>query len=59
MITYTEFFLFMGMMVAIGYAFCWRVEAKWYKTMFKLMVTDRAMRDKILEDFETLKQRME
>ncbi|NBS68656.1 hypothetical protein EBT31_07040 [bacterium] len=58
MITYTEFFLFMGMMVAIGCALHWRAEAYRFRTLFKLMVTEKVVRDKILEDFETLKQRM-
>lgn len=58
MITYTEFFLFIGMMVAIGYALHWRAEAYRFRTLFKLMVTEKVVRDKILEEFETIKHRM-
>jgi hypothetical protein len=58
MITYTEFFLFMGMMFAIGCALYWRAEAYRFRTLFKLMVTEKIVRDKILEEFETLKHRM-
>lgn len=59
MITYTEFFLFIGMMFAIGCALYWRAEAYRFRSLFKLMVTDRVVRDKILHDFEALKHHME
>ncbi len=58
MITYTEFFLFIGMMFAIGCALHWRAEAYRFRTLFKLMVTEKVVRDKILEEFETIKHRM-
>lgn len=58
MITYTEFFLFISMMFAIGYALYWRGEFKRYEFLFKLMLTDKEAREKIVNDFEELQRRM-
>lgn len=56
MITYTEFFLFVGLMVAVAYALYWRSEAQKNHFLFKLMITNKEAREKILEDFETLQK---
>lgn len=56
MITYTEFFLFVGLMAAVAYALYWRSEAQKNHFLFKLMITNKEAREKILEDFETLQK---
>lgn len=56
MITYTEFFLFVGLMVAVAYALYWRSEAQKNHFLFKLIITNKEAREKILEDFETLQK---
>lgn len=58
MITYTEFFLFISMMFAIGYALYWRGESKKNEFLFKLMLTNKEAREKIVNDFEELQRRM-
>lgn len=58
MITYTEFFLFISMMVAVGYALHWRGESKRHEFLFKLMLTNKEAREKIVNDFEELQRRM-
>lgn len=57
MITYTEFFLFVSMMVTIGYALHWRSEASKWSHMFKLMVSDERARTEILASYENFKRR--
>lgn len=56
MITYSEFFLFVALAVAIGYAFYWRHQAKLIDAFFRLMVTDPKAREKIVSDFERIKR---
>ena len=56
MITYAEFFLFISMMVAIGFALYWRGESKKYYFMFKLMLENKEARDQIIQNFEEYNQ---
>jgi len=58
MITYAEFFLFIGMMVAVGYALYWRGEAHKNHFLFKLMLTNKEAREKILNDFEAVQKHL-
>ncbi len=58
MITFTEFFLFIGMMIAIAYALYWRGEAHKNNFLFKLMLTNKEAREKILHDFETVQKHL-
>jgi hypothetical protein len=45
MITYTEFFLFIALIVAIAHGFYWRHEAKKGFFVFKLIMTDPKARE--------------
>lgn len=56
MITYAEFFLFISMMVAIGFALYWRGESKKYYFLFKLMLENKEARDQIIQNFEEYNQ---
>jgi hypothetical protein len=57
MITFTEFFLFIGMMVAIGYALYWRGESRKRHYLFKLMLEDKEIREQIVCNFEEFRRR--
>ena len=59
MITFTEFFLFIGLMVAVAYALYWRGEAQKNHFLFKLMLTNKEARDKILADFDNVQKHIE
>lgn len=59
MITYTEFFLFFSMMVAIVFALFWRSEAIRYHHLFKLMLTNKEARQKIIDEFEQIARTIE
>lgn len=58
MITFTEFFLFIGLMVAVAYALYWRSEAQKNNFLFKLMLTNKEAREKILHDFEAVQKHL-
>jgi len=58
MITYTEFFLFISLIVAIGYALYWRHEAQQHQFLFKLILTNKHAREKIIGEFDELVKRM-
>lgn len=57
MITYTEFILFVGLVIAIGYAMFWRHEAMTNAHLFKLMVESKDIREQIVGQFEDFKRR--
>lgn len=57
MITYTEFILFFGLVIAIGYALFWRHEAMTHAHLFKLMVESKDIREQIVGQFEDYKRR--
>ena len=56
MITYTEMFLFVALIFAVGYAFYWKSEAQKNHFLFKLMLTNKDAREKIVENFEEFKR---
>lgn len=56
MITYSEFFLFVALGIAVGYACYWRHQAKMLDIFLKMMVTDPKARDKIVSQYEQLKR---
>jgi len=56
MISYAEFFLFIGFIAAIGYALYWKHEAGKWHFLFKLMLTDKAAREKIVNNFDEFKR---
>lgn len=59
MITYTEMFLFIALIFAVGYAFYWKGEAQKNVFLFKLMLTNKDAREKIVENFEEFKRSMQ
>lgn len=56
MITYTEFFLFFSLVIVFLYAMHWRSEAHKASHLFKLMMTEKEVRDKIVEGYEEFKR---
>lgn len=57
MITYAEFLLFIGLIVAIGYGVYWKHEATKYHFMFKLMLTNPEARNEIVNNYDEFKRR--
>ena len=57
MITYAEFFLFISLGIAIGYALHYKQEAHRMSQLFKLMLTNKDAREQILSDYENFKRR--
>lgn len=57
MITYTEFFLFIALMVAIAYGIYWKMEARKAHFVFKLMMTDAKAREEIIEGYNDFKRK--
>jgi hypothetical protein len=57
MITYTEFFLFIALIVAIAHGFYWKHEAKKGFFVFKLIMTDPKAREEIIKDYNELKSK--
>lgn len=58
MITYAEFLLFIGLIVAIGYGVYWKHEATKWNFMFKLMLTNQEAREEIINNFDEFKRRV-
>lgn len=56
MITYTEMFLFIALIFAVGYAFYWKAECQKHHYLFKLMLTNKDAREKLVENFEEFKR---
>ena len=52
MITYTEFFLFIGLIVSIAYGAYWRFEAHKAIHLFKLMLTNSEAREDIVNGYQ-------
>ncbi len=59
MITYTEFFLFIALMVAIAHGFYWRHEAKKGFFVFKLLMNDEKAREEIIKEYHQFKRKSE
>jgi hypothetical protein len=59
MITYAEMFLFVALIFAVGYAFYWKAEAQKSTFLFKLMLTNKDAREKIVENFEEFRRQMQ
>lgn len=59
MITYTEMFLFVALIFAVGYAFYYKAEAQKNAFLFKLMLTNKDAREKIVENFEEFRRQMQ
>ena len=57
MITYTEFFLFIALIVAIAHGFYWKHETKKAHFVFKLMMTDAKAREEIIEGYNDFKRK--
>lgn len=54
MITYTEFFLFIALIVAIAHGFYWKNEAKKGFRMFNLLMNDAKLREKVVKDYHEI-----
>jgi hypothetical protein len=52
MITYTEFFLFVALIIAVFYALHWRFEAHRVSHLFKLMLTNEKARHDLVKGFQ-------
>jgi hypothetical protein len=52
MITYTEFFLFVALIIAVFYALHWRFEAHRVSHLFKLMLTNSEAREDIVNGYQ-------
>ena len=59
MITYTEFFLFISLIVAIGYALHWKHKAYEINHLFKLMLTDSEANKKLVDGYREFKRQNE
>lgn len=57
MITFTEFFLFFGIVLAFLYGAYWRNEAKKSNHLFKLMLTNKQAREEIVKGFEEFERK--
>lgn len=57
MITYAEFFLFIGLIVAIAFGVYWKHEATKWHFLFKLMLTNEEARSEIIHNFDDFKRK--
>ena len=56
MITFTEFFLFFALILAILYGLYWRNEAKKAHWIFNLMVSNEEAREDIIKGYHEFKR---
>lgn len=58
MITYAEFFLFIGLIISIGFSVYWKHEATKWHFLFKLMLTNEEARSEIVNNYDEFKRRV-
>jgi hypothetical protein len=58
LITYAEFFLFIGLIAAIAYGIYWKHEAAKWHFLFKLMLTNEEARSEIINNYDEFKRQV-